>query len=259
MPAIIKILVKGYLDDNFTTSKNDDRIQPTIVLVRDEDVVMVVDPGILEERQSLIDALADEGVALDDVNIVCVTHSHIDHYRNVGMFQNAKVLEYFGLWDKNTVKEIPNKLTENIEIICTPGHDYTSISLLVKTDEGVVAICGDVFWKENYPKTAYEDPYASDFEKLEQSRKKIVEVADWIIPGHGDRFKNEKNPILFVSDFKLSKKRKALNGLKCRKCGKELLDNDKCRCRTYLCSGCCECDMDCHNCSCSHRVFKGKS
>ena len=71
----------------------------------------------------------------------------------------------------------------------TPGHSYDSITLLVKTNNGIVAICGDVFWKEDFPK---DDPYASNKEKLEESRKKILEVADWIIPGHGKMFKVKK-------------------------------------------------------------------
>lgn len=58
--------------------------------------------------------------------------------------------------------------------------------MFVKTDKGIVAICGDVFWKENFPE---DDPYASDKEKLKESRKKVLEIADWVIPGHGKIFK----------------------------------------------------------------------
>jgi glyoxylase-like metal-dependent hydrolase (beta-lactamase superfamily II) len=105
------------------------------------------------------------------------------------MFPEAKTLEYFGLWDRNTVEDWKEQFTENIRIIKTPGHNYDSITLLVKTDDGIVAICGDVFWKEDFPK---DDPYASDKEKLEESRKKVLEMADYIIPGHGKMFKVEK-------------------------------------------------------------------
>ena len=123
------------------------------------------------------------------MNIVCLTHSHIDHYRNIGMFPYAKTLEFYGLWDKNTVDDWKEQFTDDIKIIKTPGHDKTSITLLVKTDKGIVAICGDVFWKENFPE---EDKYADNPKKLKESRKKIIELADYIIPGHADIYKVKK-------------------------------------------------------------------
>jgi len=118
-----------------------------------------------------------------------ITHSHIDHYRNIGMFPYAKTLEFYGLWDKNSVEEYKEDFTENIKIIKTPGHNKTSISLLVKTKEGNIAICGDVFWRENLP---IKDEYADDPKKLKESRKKIIKLADYIIPGHADIYKVKK-------------------------------------------------------------------
>jgi len=38
----------------------------------------------------------------------------------------------------------------------------------------------------NYPK---KDSYASDPKKLAASRKKLLGIADYIIPGHGDTYK----------------------------------------------------------------------
>lgn len=186
--AEVKILIQGYTTAD-TAESGEEKTCSTITLVRDKDIVMVIDPGVLEDQQMLIDKLKEEGLTIDDVNIVCITHSHIDHYRNIGMFPKAKTLEYYGLWDKNTVEDWKEQFTDNIRIIKTPGHNGTSITLLVKTKKGIIAICGDVFWKEDFPK---DDAYASDKEKLEESRKRVLEVADWIIPGHGGMYKVEK-------------------------------------------------------------------
>ena len=187
--AKVKILIEGYTTADSAASGGEEKTCPTITLVREGDIIMIVDPGVLENQKMLIDKLNEEGLSVDDVNVVCITHSHLDHYRNIGMFPEAKSLEYWGFWDRNTVEDWKEQFTENIRIIKTPGHSYDSITLLVKTNNGIVAICGDVFWKEDFPK---DDPYASDKEKLEESRKKILEVADWIIPGHGKMFKVEK-------------------------------------------------------------------
>ncbi len=180
--ANVKILIKGYTSDEV----GEERTCPTITLVKDEGITMVVDPGALKDQKILIEKLKKEGLSVDDINIVCITHSHIDHYRNIGMFPKAKTLEYFGLWQGDSVEDWSSKFTENIEIIKTPGHDYSGITLLVKTEKGIVAIVGDVFWKENEPD---DDPYASDKEKLRGSRKLVLKKADFIIPGHGDMFK----------------------------------------------------------------------
>lgn len=180
--AEVKILVKGYTYEK----SGQERACPTITLVKDKNIIMVVDPGTLKDQKILTEKLKEENLTVDDINLVCITHSHIDHYRNIGMFSEAKVLEYFGVWDKDTVGDWNEQFTDNIKIIKTPGHDRTCITLLVKTEKGEIAICGDVFWKENFPE---EDPYASDEEKLKESRKNVLEIADYIIPGHGDMFK----------------------------------------------------------------------
>ena len=183
--AEVKILIEGYTTAD-TAESGEEKTCSTITLVRDKDIIMVVDPGVLEDQQMLIDKLKEEGLTIDDVNVVCITHSHIDHYRNIGMFPKAKTLEYYGLWDKNTVEDWKEQFTDDIGIIKTPGHDSSSITLLVKTEKGTIAICGDVFWKENFPE---DDAYASDKEKLKESRKKVLETADWVIPGHGGMYK----------------------------------------------------------------------
>ncbi len=75
-------------------------------------------------------------------------------------------------------------------MVKTPGHSGGSVTLFVKTDKGVIAICGDVFWEEDGPK---EDPYATNHEKLKESREFVLNKADWVIPGHGPMYPTKKN------------------------------------------------------------------
>lgn len=87
MSAQVKVLIEGYTNaDSKAESGGEEKTCPTVSLVRDGDLIMVVDPGILESQQILVDALQKQGLGVDDVNMVCITHSHIDHYRNIGMF-----------------------------------------------------------------------------------------------------------------------------------------------------------------------------
>ncbi len=102
------------------------------------------------------------------------------------MFPNAKTVEYFGIWDEDK-EEAPWKenFTKDIRIIRTPGHSIDSLSLLVNTKNGVVAICGDVFWKEYSPEN---DTYATTPAELKKSRELILKNSDFVIPGHGKMF-----------------------------------------------------------------------
>ena len=143
--AEVKVLIKGYTSEE----SGGEKTCATITLVKDKDIVMVIDPGVLEDQKLLVDALKKEGLDVNDVNIVCLTHSHIDHFRNIGMFPSAKTLEFYGLWDKNTVDDWKEQFTEDIKIIKTPGHDKTSITLLVKTDSGVTADCTELLIGEH--------------------------------------------------------------------------------------------------------------
>ena len=253
MPAEVKVLIEGYTNADLVAEAGKEKNCSTVTLVRDGEIVMIIDPGVMESRQILVDALAKENLTVEDVNVVCISHSHLDHYRNVGMFPNAKVLEYYGLWDKDTIEKWPEDYSENIRILHTPGHDYTGITIFVRTGDGVVAICGDVFWKENYPRDPYDDTFASNPERLKDSRQIILDLADWIVPGHGSIYKNDKEKALAEEKATTEVKKEPKIIVKCKKCGAEMSQKDKCQCRPYICFRCCECGLDCNVCSCSHK------
>lgn len=186
--AEVKILLEGYTSADNNQSE-EEKTQPTISLIRSKDIIMVIDPGVVKSQNILVEALKKEGIGVNDVNFVFLTHSHADHFRNIGMFPEAKLLEYFALWNNDIAEEWEEDFTDDIKIIKTPGHNYTSLTLVADTDMGKIAVCGDVFWKENGPKN---DPYANDTELLQESRKKVLEMADYIIPGHSGMFKVKK-------------------------------------------------------------------
>jgi len=54
-------------------------------------------------------------------------------------------------------------------------------------------VAGDVWWFSDM--TPAEDEMAWDQKKLEESRKKVLEIADWIIPGHGGNVRESKGKI----------------------------------------------------------------
>lgn len=193
--AKIKVLIKGYAKE----INKEEFASSTTTLIQDEGIRVVVDPGM--NRKTLLEGLLKEKLSLEDINFVIVTHTHLDHSLLAGIFRNAKILDNSDIFSFNgQISEHEGKVPgTNIEIIKTPGHDQFHCSVLVNTkDLGKVVIAGDVFWwaddeKQKIDKQSLlekKDPYVKDEKALRESREKILEVADYIIPGHGEMFKS---------------------------------------------------------------------
>jgi glyoxylase-like metal-dependent hydrolase (beta-lactamase superfamily II) len=186
----LKILIPGYARKEASGCY---KATSMAVLVQSDGKNVLIDPGLYP--QELKAALQRENLRLEDIDIVTVTHSHLDHARNSKLFAKNKVLNIFSLY-----KQIPENLIipgTQIRVIYTPGHVPEHVSFLVDTVEGKYAIAGDVFWWEDSEVQAtdtasllaHADPLAKDVALLKKSRQKLISVADYIIPGHGKTFK----------------------------------------------------------------------
>jgi glyoxylase-like metal-dependent hydrolase (beta-lactamase superfamily II) len=194
--AEVKILIEGYakqLEKGWMASS-------TCCLITSGNKKIITDPGC--NRRKLLEALSEERLTTDDIDYVFLSHCHPDHILLAGIFEKAKFvtfdtnLTYDGdlmlEWDKNA-------LGKDIEIIETPGHVLEHISLLINTSRGKVATAGDtIWWREGEEQILdinqkdHSQAKGMNIETLVESRKKLVEVADYIIPGHGKIFKVEK-------------------------------------------------------------------
>ena len=85
MTARVDILVEGYVGD---------RVAGSVTLLRDGDVTVVVDPGMVARRGAILDPLTGLGVSPDEVTDVLLSHHHPDHTINVALFPNAKVHDF---------------------------------------------------------------------------------------------------------------------------------------------------------------------
>ncbi|KKQ94785.1 MAG: Metallo-beta-lactamase [candidate division CPR2 bacterium GW2011_GWC1_39_9] len=190
--AQVDILIKGY---NQEVSEELHKYASTTTLVRSGEFNIVVDPGTHKSTDLYVQALRDFDLTPDDITQVFTTHEHLDHTRDIPFFKNATVIDGVGFHkaDEHRFDESEElEIAPGVKRIATPGHGQEDqhASLLVETDGGVICIAGDVWWNEDF--TPVEDPYASDQKALEESRKKILELADYIIPGHGGMVKVKK-------------------------------------------------------------------
>jgi len=194
MPNKIKVLIEGYAKE----IENGWLASSTTTLVQSNDKNIIVDPGC--NRKKLLEELTKSGLRPADIDFVLLTHSHTDHALLAGIFENAKVITPTEIYDNDNQIEIGNKVPEtDSEIIQTPGHSQEHCSLIVPAEEGTYVIAGDVFWwmdeeeqKIDVEKGDDAHPAEVNMQNLVESRKKILKIADYIIPGHGKMFKVEK-------------------------------------------------------------------
>jgi glyoxylase-like metal-dependent hydrolase (beta-lactamase superfamily II) len=194
--AKVKILIEGYAKK----TKDGWLASSSTTLIEDSGKKIIVDPGI--NRKLLLEKLREEGLTPDDIDVVFITHYHPDHAFLASMFEKTVVIDGDTIYKKDNETGYEGKVPgTNLEVILTPGHTHEHAALLATTDKGTLVIAGDVFWwtDEEEQQTAdvevlinKEDPFTKDWEALKASRQKILEIADWIIPGHGKMFRNPK-------------------------------------------------------------------
>lgn len=159
---------------------------------------IIVDPGC--NREKLLAALDKENLKVEDIDFVLLTHNHLDHTLLAGIFSNASVLTSEEMYKNDNQIVHGNIISDtDLEIIQTPGHCNEYCSLAVETKEGVYVVAGDVFWyidneTQNMDVERVDDAHPAEVNMkiLIKSRKKILEIADYIIPGHGKMFKVNK-------------------------------------------------------------------
>ncbi|MFH1780274.1 MAG: MBL fold metallo-hydrolase [Candidatus Micrarchaeota archaeon] len=191
--AEVKVLIEGYakqLENGWVASS-------TTCLVTTEDKKIITDPGC--NRKKLLDALAKERLTTADIDYVFLSHRHLDHVLLAGIFENAKFITFDSnlMYDGDLLTEFDkHELGKDIEIIETLGHVEEHLSLIVNTPKGKMAVVGDVIWWLDGEKQEldinqkdHSQAKGMDVNKLIESRKRILEISDYIIPGHGKMFK----------------------------------------------------------------------
>uniref|UniRef100_A0A915EJY6 Metallo-beta-lactamase domain-containing protein 1 n=1 Tax=Ditylenchus dipsaci TaxID=166011 RepID=A0A915EJY6_9BILA len=209
-------LVLPLIHGNFSNNDNKLAMHPSVVLVIDrnastnEKKFILVDTGLSLFKHNLVAALHSHRVDPSMIDTVVITHSDTDTMGNLNLFPCAEVLssnriakENFFIQQKMPTfdgnrSDLPfHKLFENTELYLTPGFGLQDHSLIVRNVEnhGTVAIVGKLVLNETdlaSSNMAIREFATDDVEqrKLWQAtRREVVCLADYIIPGHGAPFK----------------------------------------------------------------------
>ena len=181
--ADVHILSEGYIHEGDTEL----HVGSTVGFVRDDDALVVIDPGMVPGVASILDPLEALGVAAGDITDVVISHHHPDHTVNIALFPNARLHDHWATYRGDLWIDRPAEgfdVSPNISLIETPGHTMQDITTLVSTDEGVVAFT-HLWWMADGPA---DDPYSPDLALLRVGRTRVLALAAAIVPGHGPRF-----------------------------------------------------------------------
>jgi glyoxylase-like metal-dependent hydrolase (beta-lactamase superfamily II) len=177
---------------------------PTITLISGEKNILV-DPGYGPYRER-INRKSEEKlqenilrkylrlaeVDISDINIVFITHHHMDHFNLLGMFEGAGA-------EVISDKDDGELIISGVEVMRTPGHDPHHCSLKFTSNENDlehrIIIAGDAVLNLDYFKELA--PYwmnmytESEVRQAREDIKRISDEADIIVPGHGQPFAND--------------------------------------------------------------------
>lgn len=179
MAAEFRVLFTGYVGD---------LVASTVGFVRDGDVRVVIDPGMVPDQSAILGPLAELVDSPDEITDVIFSHHHPDHTLNAALLRNARFHDFWAIYQRDVWKRRRAEgfaLSPSIHLIETPGHTAQDITTLVSTSDGIVAFT-HLWWSATGPA---DDPLASDPPALHRNRGRVLKAAALIVPGHGAAFK----------------------------------------------------------------------
>lgn len=183
--AEVFILFNGYVNESDDPEIS--RVASTVAFVRDGNVRVIIDPGMVPEQKSILAPLATLGESPAAITDVIFSHHHPDHTLNAALFPNARFHDYWAIYQGDSWenrKAEGYEVSPSIRLIETPGHTPQDITTLAGTRDGVVAFT-HLWWFASGPA---EDPLGDDMEAIHRNRERVLQVATLIVPGHGAPF-----------------------------------------------------------------------
>ena len=159
---------------------------------------VIVDTGAPEQLQQIVEALARHGIETAAIQYVINTHGHLDHIGNNNLFPQATFVldtdlakngEYWAHDFRQSALEITSlDGGPPIVVMCTPGHTDHDLTVMVETSSGTVAVVGDLFEYEGDGVDTAWLAWSKNPVAQQASRDMVLSLADYVIPGHGERF-----------------------------------------------------------------------
>jgi len=189
----------------------------------DDELTILIDPGLHKYVKRLVRDMRGDGFEPRDVDIITITHLHIDHYGAVSTFKElsgakiaihpvqkqylplaGEVSRFFGIQTPEFVEDfhLGERLSlgsVTLEIIRTPGHSPDSICFY--SPELKILVSGDVIFDRSVGRT---DLPGGNGEELKASINKLSTLdIEYLLPGHMSVVEGKRN---VVNNFEFVRK-----------------------------------------------------
>jgi glyoxylase-like metal-dependent hydrolase (beta-lactamase superfamily II) len=194
------------------------RIESSTSLILIGENKMIVDPSTKYSRENIVKGLESLGLQPKDIDTVVLTHYHLDHVANFGMFGNAQffihgnelkrlgslagtltlavlkaVMREFDFSIRDFIDRLKPiselKTQSSLKVLETFGHTGGCISLCVSGQKRIV-ISGDALTRmefaEDFTRQMQNEDYAAD--PYYRSFAKVLESGEIFVPGHDGPF-----------------------------------------------------------------------
>ncbi|MBN2582723.1 MAG: MBL fold metallo-hydrolase [Planctomycetes bacterium] len=196
----VDVLALGTLAKNrFWDETRDMRDEvATCSLVRSGKTVLVVDPGWPDAVLQAV-LFYRAGLRPEDVTDVFLTHLDPAHAGGTETFQKARWLAYeeevvYGKAELKgdraiaailgRLKPAPEHIVPGVDIFPTPGHSPGHCSLMVNSPTETTFIAGDAVLTRDHLEHGDLGPTVWDRDKAAESFAEVLEIGDFVIPGH---------------------------------------------------------------------------
>ena len=177
--ASLRVLSTGYLGGRFAS---------TVTFVRDGAALIVVNPGMVADIESILGPLRDLGVRPAAVTDVVLLAARAAHIVNAALFPGARLHDATAVYQNDTKASRPADgllISPSARLIETPGHRPDDLTLLVATPRGIVAVTH--LWKSRSDGTERAPDGGPG--ALRRAKTRVLGVASRIVPAHGAAFR----------------------------------------------------------------------
>jgi glyoxylase-like metal-dependent hydrolase (beta-lactamase superfamily II) len=165
--------------------------------------IILIDPGHIQLFDHVIGGLLRLGLAVEQVDVVLVTHTHIDHIEAARMFRKPTLLtmsregyQYVDDYGSGTGYEPDFFLKEGslnigdiaLQVIPTPGHMPGSLSFYWPDRKALFT--GDVIFNQSIGRT---DLPGGSGKLLKESIRRLASLeVEYLLSGHGNAVMGKK-------------------------------------------------------------------
>lgn len=175
---------------------------PNTLLIRMDERDYLVDPGLVMQGNALLGALDELGVSANDIKDVILTHMHYDHSQGMAAWPMRRTYVHRIEMEAPYSQLVSGSMEHaNIELldgeegeiepglrwILTPGHCDGLVTLLVDTDDGLVAIASDCVGPlpEYFEQMDLPEDFGPERDELLKQWQRIRDLDPAVvIPGH---------------------------------------------------------------------------